>query len=70
MISIGKGFGGLGGLMKVSREAAPQALHHFNRSDQVNQLFGTNEADADPGFLAWLQALCMLPRTNPDNRLR
>jgi len=70
LISIGEGFGGLGGLMKVSRKATPQALCYFNRSDQLNQLFGTSEADAYLGFMAWLLALCWLPRTNPGNRLR
>ena len=46
----------------------PQARHHFTRFDQVGQLVGASEADADLGFMARLLALCSLPRTNPGNR--
>ena len=49
---------------------APQARHHFTRLDQVDQLVGASEADADLGFMARLLALCSLPRTNPGNRLQ
>ena len=56
--------------MKVSREATPQALHHFNHSNHVNQVIWTSEADAALGFMERLLALCLLPRTNPGNRLR
>ncbi len=52
--------------MKVLREASPQALQHFTRFDQVDQLVGASEADADTGFMARLLALCSLPCTNPD----
>ena len=45
--------------------AAPQARHHFTRLDQIDQLVGASEADADLGFMARLLALCSLPRTNP-----
>ena len=45
----------------------PQALRHFTRFDQVNQLVGASEADADLGFMARMLALCSLPRTNPGN---
>ena len=48
--------------------AAPQSLHHFTRLDQIDQLVGASEADADLGFMARLLALCSLPRTNPGNR--
>ena len=48
----------------------PQARHHFTRFDQVDQLVGASEADADLGFMARLLALCSLPRTNPGNRIR
>ncbi len=48
----------------------PQARHHFTRFDQVDQLVGASEADADLGFMARLLTLCSLPRTNPGNRLR
>ena len=56
--------------MKVLREASPQALHHFTRFDQVNQLVSASEADADLGFMGRTMALCSLPRTNPGNRLQ
>ena len=45
--------------------AAPQAQHHFTRLDQIDQLVGASETDADLGFIARLLALCSLPRTNP-----
>ena len=54
--------------MKEIREASPQALHHFTRFDQVNQLVSASEADPDLGFMARMMALCSLPRTNPGNR--
>ena len=53
--------------MKAIRDASPQALHHFTRFDQVNQLVEASEADPDMGFMARLMALCSLPRTNPGN---
>ena len=56
--------------MKAIREATPQAMHHFTRFDQVNQLVEASEADPDMGFMARLLALCSLPRTNPGNRLQ
>ena len=59
-----------GGLVSARRERAPQALHHFTQLDQVTQLVGASEADADLGFMARLLALCSLPRTNPGNRLQ
>ena len=60
--------GGLDGPVKAIREASPQALHHFTRFDQVNQLVSASEADTDLGFMARTMALCSLPRTNPGNR--
>ena len=54
--------------MKAICEASPQALHHFTRFDQVNQLVSASEADPDLGFMARLLALCSLPRTNPGDR--
>ena len=68
LIPIGKALSGLGGPVKELREATPQALNHFTRFDQVNQLVGAGEADPDLGFMARLMALCSLPRTNPSNR--
>ena len=38
LVPIGKVFGGVGGPVKAIREATPQALHHYTRFDQVNQL--------------------------------
>ena len=51
-------------------ELTPQASYHFTRFDQVDQLVGASEADADLGFMARLLALCSLPRTNPGKRIR
>ena len=59
---------GLPAPVKAIRDATPQSLHHFTQADQVNQLVGVSEADADLGFMARLMALCSLPRTNPGNR--
>ena len=50
--------------------AAPQALHHFTRLDQIDQLVDASEADADLGFMARLLSLCSLPRRNPGSQLR
>ena len=68
LVPIGEAFGGLGGPVKAIRDASPQALHHYTRFDQVNQLVTASEADPDLGFMARLLALCSLPRTNPGNR--
>ena len=58
------------GLVPVQkiRDASPQALNHFTQADQVDQLVGASEANADLGFMARLMALCSLPRTDPGNR--
>ena len=68
LVPIGDALSGMGGPVKAIREATPQALHHFTRFDQVNQLVSASEADADLGFMARTMALCSLPRTNPGNR--
>ena len=68
LIPIGDALSGMGGPMKSIREASPQALHHFTRFDQVNQLVSASEADASLGFMARTMALCSLPRSNPGNR--
>ena len=70
LVPIGDALSGMGGPVKALREATPQALHHFTRFDQVNQLVGASEADPDLGFMARLLALCSLPRTNPGDRWR
>ena len=53
-----------GGRALTRRAAAPVAQRHFTRLDQVTQLVGASEADADLGFIARMLALCTLPRTN------
>ena len=68
LIPIGEAFSDLDGPVKAIREASPQALHHFTRFDQVNQLVGASEAAPDLGFMARMMALCCLPRANPGNR--
>ena len=50
--------------------ASPPARRGFTVADQVNQLVGASEADADLGFMARMMVLCSLPRTNPGNRLQ
>ena len=57
-----------GGRSLVPPAPTPQARHHFTHLDQVAQLVGARDADADVGFMARLLALCSLPRTNPGNR--
>ena len=59
-----------GGRALASRADAPTARRHFTRLDQVTQLVGASEADAELGFMARMLALCSLPRTNPGNRLQ
>ena len=70
LVPIGDALSGMGGPVKLIRDASPQARHHFTRADQVNQLVEASEADADLGFMARTMALCSLPRTNPGDRLR
>ena len=60
----------LDGPVAAIRAASPQALHHFTRFDQVNQLVSASEADPDLGFMARTMALCSLPRSNPGNQLQ
>ena len=68
LVPIGDALSGMGGPVKAIREASPQALHHFTRFDQVNQLVSASEADPDLGFMARTMALCSLPRSSPGNR--
>ena len=68
LVPIGEALADLPGPVQALREASPQALHHFTQADQVNLLVNASEADPDLGFMAWLMALCSLPRTNPGNR--
>ena len=52
------------------QKASPQAMYHFTRVDQVDQLVDASEEDPDMGFMARLMMLCSLPRTNPGSRLQ
>ena len=70
LVPIGDALSGMGGPVKLIRDATPQALHHFTQADQVNQLVSASEADPDLGFMARMMALCSLPRTNPGNRIQ
>ena len=65
LVPVGEVIADLPGPVKAIREASPQALHHFTRFDQVDQLVRASEADPDLGFMARMMALCSLPRTNP-----
>ena len=56
--------------MKALCESSPQALRHFTRLDQVEQLVRASETDPDLGFMGRLMALCSLPRTDPGQRLQ
>ncbi len=58
LVPIGDALSSMGGPVQAIREASPQALHHFTRFDQVNQLVGASEADPDLGFMARLLVLC------------
>ena len=68
LVPVREALSDLGGPVKAIRKASPQALHHFTQADQVNQLVGASESDADLGFMARLMALCSLPRSNPGQR--
>ena len=70
LVPISEALAYLPGPVQALREVSPQALHHYTRFDQVNQLVTASEADSDLGFMARLMALCSLPRTNPGNRLQ
>ena len=70
LIPVGEVLSYLGGPVAAIRAASPQALHHFTRFDQVNQLVSASEADPALGFMGRTMALCSLPRTNPGNRLQ
>lgn len=67
---VGGVFSGPGSVEQAPQEASPQAMHHFTRVDQVDQLVEASEDDPDMGFMARLMTLCSLPRTNPGNRLQ
>lgn len=68
LVPIREAISGSCGPVKALRDATPQALHHFTRFDQVDQLVEASEADPEMGFMARLMALCSLPRTDPGSR--
>ena len=68
LVPIGEAFSELDGPEGKTLQLSPQARRHFTQADQVEQLVGASEADADLGFMARLLALCNLPRTNPGTR--
>ena len=70
LVPVAEVLSDLNGPVAAIRDASPQALHHFTRFDQVNQLVSASEAEPDLGFMARMMALCSLPRTNPGNRLQ
>ena len=70
LVPIGDALSDLGGPVQTIRAAGPPPQRGFTLADQVHQLVGASEADADLGFIARLMALCSLPHTNPGNRLQ
>ena len=70
LVPIEEAISDLGGPVAAIRDASPQALHHFTRFDQVNQL--SRPAKRTPTWASWrgMMALCSLPRTNPGNQLQ
>ena len=70
LVPAGEASGSLDGPVKELAKSSPQARHHYTRFDQIEQLVGASEAEAETGFMARLMALCSLPRTNPGNRLQ
>ena len=70
LVPITETFSALDGLVKKTLQPLPQAIHHFTQADQVDQLVGASEADADMGFMARLLTLCSMPRTNPGTRIQ
>ena len=59
---------GLISISDIPFDMPGQKRHYFTRLDQVDQLVGASEADADMGFMARLMMLCSLPRTNPGDQ--
>ena len=70
LIPVAEVLSDLNGPVAAIRDTSPQALHHFTRFDQVNQLVSASEADPERGFMARMMALCSLPRTNPGKRIQ
>ena len=69
LVPIGEAFADLPGpVQALCRDRPPQ--RGFTLADQVDQLVGASEAEADLGFMTRMMALCSLPRTNPGDRLQ
>ena len=54
--------------LSLDKLDATSSRHHFTRFDQVDQLVGASEADAELAFMHRLMALCSLPRTDPGDQ--
>ena len=50
LVPIGDALSDLGGPVQAIREAGPPPQRGFTLADQVHQLVGASEADADLGF--------------------
>ena len=53
LVPIGDALSGMGGPVKAIRAASPQALHHFTRFDQVNQLVSGQRRRMPPIWASW-----------------
>ena len=53
LVPVAEVLSDLGGPVAAIRAASPQALHHFTRFDQVDQLVSASEAQPDLGFMVW-----------------
>ena len=60
LIPVAEVLSDLDGPVQAIRDTSPQALHHFTRFDQVNQLVSASEADPALGFMGRTMALCSL----------
>ena len=69
LVPVAKALADLGGPVQAIRHATPQALHHYTRFDQVNQLVGASEAGPDLGHrpLAGLDLAGLGHRDTPDD---
>ena len=67
LVPVAETLADLHGPVTATRDASPQARHHFTRFDQIHQLVSASEADSNLGFMVRTMALCSLPRTNPGN---
>ena len=47
LVPVAEAFSDLSGPVAALRDASPQALHHFTRFDQVNQLVSASEAEPE-----------------------